>query len=449
LTSGGTTGQLQTSNEAKGKPCYRPPELLRSPSGYNNKTDIWGLGCILFELCVCEKAFQSDWDTYAYDASNPSGHPRIHFPNELGLTDGSKRAFRAWINKMLQVDYQDRPSAITLGQTFEELLSLLNPSSPEGIVNRIGSDPSQFCNPEYLLGTDLPAFEPPFRWEKVLPGSNVEQNLHFLQRWQTLVSERELLLGEEHPNTVWSIVCLAWTCFYVGPANDARVLFTKAMKRQIKLNGLEHEETLSVLKGQAWATGNLGRHKQASQLFKKFLKLSRRVLGQEHPETFSGMTGLARANLYQRKPGLAIKLLNIALLGQQKSEHRGPNHPETVECMSLLAAAYYQHGEVEKASDIYKEASELQSEILGIDNPDTLLNLSGLAWTHIRLGRSQDAVDILERRGVLAKQTRILGLDHPETRASIEGLAQAYQNLGDDEKAKILREKIIISERDK
>ena len=218
------------------------------------------------------------------------------------------------------------------------------------------------------------------------------------------------------------------------------MLFKKAVKSQTKLNGLEHAETLSVLKGQAWATGNLGRHKRASQLFKQFLKLSRRSLGQEHPETFSGMTGLARAYLYQRKPGLAINLLNIALSGQQKSEHRGPEHPETVECMSLLAAAYYQHGDVEKASDIYKEASELQERILGIDNPDTLVNLSGLAWTHIRLGRPQDAVEILERCGVLAKQTRILGLDHPETLASIEGLAQAYQDLGDVEKARRLRE---------
>ena len=73
--------------------------------------------------------------------------------------------------------------------------------------------------------------------------------------------------------------------------------------------------------------------------------------------------------------------------------------------------------------------------MLGIDNPDTLLNLSGLAWTHIRLGQPQDAVEILERCGVLAKQTRILGFDHPETIASIEGLAQAYQDLGYDEKA--------------
>ena len=360
LTSGGTTGQLENTYEAKGKPCYRSPELFQYPHGYNNKTDIWGLGCILFELCIGEKAFQNDWDTYAYATSNLSGHSRIHFPNYLGHNDASKRTFRVWINEMLQVDYQNRPSARTWGQRFGELLSLLNPPSPEGIVSWMPSDPSQLCNPEYLLGTDLPTFEPPFRWEKVLPGNNVEQNLQFLQRRRTLVSARELLLGDEHPNTVWSIVCLAWTCFYVGPGNDATVLFKKAVKSQTKLKGVEHEETLSVLKGQAWATGNLGRHKQASQLFKRFLKLSRRVLGQEHPETFSGMTGLARANLYQRKPGLAINLLNIALSGQQKSEHRGPEHPETVECMSLLAAAYYQHGEVEKASDIYKEASELQ-----------------------------------------------------------------------------------------
>ena len=33
---------------------------------YTNKVDIWGLGCILYELCTARKAFSDDWSIMNY-----------------------------------------------------------------------------------------------------------------------------------------------------------------------------------------------------------------------------------------------------------------------------------------------------------------------------------------------------------------------------------------------
>ena len=42
-----------------GTPYYLSPELC-SAKAYGHKTDIWMLGCLLYELCSLEKPFSAD-----------------------------------------------------------------------------------------------------------------------------------------------------------------------------------------------------------------------------------------------------------------------------------------------------------------------------------------------------------------------------------------------------
>src|SRR5579859_1643813 len=67
LTSPGTSGCLVTTNYSRGKPCYRAPELLQSSkAGYNAKSDIWSLGCVVYELCTGQKLFHDDFSVVTY-----------------------------------------------------------------------------------------------------------------------------------------------------------------------------------------------------------------------------------------------------------------------------------------------------------------------------------------------------------------------------------------------
>jgi len=45
------------ANQFIGSMCYCSPEVLRGEP-FNSKTDIWALGCILYELCCCKRAFE-------------------------------------------------------------------------------------------------------------------------------------------------------------------------------------------------------------------------------------------------------------------------------------------------------------------------------------------------------------------------------------------------------
>ena len=56
----GTSKQLIKSEDfamtAVGTPYYLSPEAVGS-SKYNSKSDVWGLGCIMFELSTGKKPF--------------------------------------------------------------------------------------------------------------------------------------------------------------------------------------------------------------------------------------------------------------------------------------------------------------------------------------------------------------------------------------------------------
>ena len=41
-----------------GTPYYISPELLNG--SYSYKTDVWGIGCILYEICTFQKPFYSE-----------------------------------------------------------------------------------------------------------------------------------------------------------------------------------------------------------------------------------------------------------------------------------------------------------------------------------------------------------------------------------------------------
>ena len=40
-----------------GTPAYMAPETLEDDPVYNHTADLWSLGCVLYEMCTQEKAF--------------------------------------------------------------------------------------------------------------------------------------------------------------------------------------------------------------------------------------------------------------------------------------------------------------------------------------------------------------------------------------------------------
>ena len=114
----GTSKSEHTTGFKRGTESYRAPEVIRDIKPvYNCKSDIWGLGCILYELVTKEKAFASDWRVHQYADSS---REFFMFSKEglRTIKSSSTKDFRALIREMLRTDFKKRPSAQTLVKSF-------------------------------------------------------------------------------------------------------------------------------------------------------------------------------------------------------------------------------------------------------------------------------------------------------------------------------------------
>uniref|UniRef100_UPI00358F840F serine/threonine-protein kinase Nek8 n=1 Tax=Myxine glutinosa TaxID=7769 RepID=UPI00358F840F len=84
-----------------GTPCYISPELCEGKP-YNQKSDVWALGCVLYELCSLKRAFEAE--------NLPALVLKIMRGNFSPISDRYSDALRSLIVDMLNLDPRKRPN---------------------------------------------------------------------------------------------------------------------------------------------------------------------------------------------------------------------------------------------------------------------------------------------------------------------------------------------------
>ena len=66
---------MNTTKYSRGTSSYRAPEVLHDDAKFNNKADIWALGCIIYETCTGIRLFPNDFIVLQYSLTE-----KIDFP---------------------------------------------------------------------------------------------------------------------------------------------------------------------------------------------------------------------------------------------------------------------------------------------------------------------------------------------------------------------------------
>ena len=163
------------------------------------------------------------------------------------------------------------------------------------------------------------------------------------------------------------------------------------------------------------------------------------ALGPDHPDTLNSLNSLAAAYQAAGRADDAIQLFQQTLAARVRL--LGPEHSDTHTSQNNLAVAYQDAGRIAEAILLYELTLAVRERLLAADHPSIINSRSNLATAYRDAGRLADAIALFEQ--TLAGRERVLGADHPDTLNSRNKLANAYRKAGRASEAIPLLEQVL------
>ena len=95
-------GQTQTTNKIVGTPLYMAPECFKQNNKYSFKSDIWSLGCCIYEMCNLKHAFEGKFF--------PAVSVKISEGKRAPLNKKYSEDLKNLVDSMLDLNYNKRPN---------------------------------------------------------------------------------------------------------------------------------------------------------------------------------------------------------------------------------------------------------------------------------------------------------------------------------------------------
>lgn len=169
-------------------------------------------------------------------------------------------------------------------------------------------------------------------------------------------------------------------------------------------------------------------------------------LGPEHKYIAEAYNGLAQVyayslNDFRKSESYFQRALKI------REKTLGPEHPDTIEIISLMGFLYQVTGNFPKAETYFQRALTLREKILGPDHPDTADTQIFLGGLYLTQSKYAEAESLLLQAS--KNEEHKVSVRYPSPADSLISLGSLYFFLGDYERAeKFFREALVIRERE-
>jgi tetratricopeptide (TPR) repeat protein len=169
-----------------------------------------------------------------------------------------------------------------------------------------------------------------------------------------------------------------------------------------------------------------GREDEARALNEQAVEQARHGLGDENAETLTALN--LKGNLMAEVAGREEEYLTLRkYVLDQRRRILGEEHVDTLSSMHNLALLYVGMGRTNEAVNLLEQTDAIQRRMLGGEHPSSLLTKSLLASVYSQLGYSQRAVTLQGR--VLVSCRRVVGDEHLRTITAMQSLASSYADL--------------------
>ncbi|KAI1753536.1 P-loop containing nucleoside triphosphate hydrolase protein [Xylaria castorea] len=273
---------------------------------------------------------------------------------------------------------------------------------------------------------------------------NIQANYEEAEKlYRQVLHLREKVLGKKHPHTLSSMNDLGMIFKCQGKYEEAETLHRQTLQLNEKILGKKHPHTLGSI-------NNLGsvlicqiKYEEAETLLRQTLQLREKILGKKHPDTLNSMNSLGSVLICQIKYEEAETLLRQML--QLGGEILGKKHPYTLNSMDNLGTTLGHQKKYEEAEPLHRQALHLKKEILGKKHPDTLSSMNNLGTTLGHQKKYEEAEPLYRQALHLKKE--ILGKKHPDTLSSMNNLSTILALQGKYEEAEKLYKQELVTKK--
>ena len=258
---------------------------------------------------------------------------------------------------------------------------------------------------------------------------------------QTLDGRRSLL-GEDHPDTLTSIMDLGTLHLIRNELDQAEDWLLQALDGFRRVLGSEHLLTVGVLSNLGVVYRRQGQLDKAEEHLLESLALNTALVGASHPDTLRSKSNLGVIYQVNGDYDSAVRQYEQALQGYRQIY--GELHPETLNAHSNLGTALYLLGNLEAAEHHLWRATEGRREVLGEEHPATLVSMSGLAGLLVRQGDGEQALALADH--IYQVRRRLLGDENPATLIAMSARGSALRAAGSlDEAYNVTRQALELA----
>jgi non-specific serine/threonine protein kinase/serine/threonine-protein kinase len=249
------------------------------------------------------------------------------------------------------------------------------------------------------------------------------------------------VLGEEHPDTLNGMNCLAATYLREGKYDATEALFTKLVEIERRTFGEEHPNTVTAMSNLGVLYQYQGKFAQAETLLTRVLELRRDAQGEEHPYTLTAMNVLAQIYRAQGKYPQAESLLSKVVSGRRRV--LGEEHPDTGSVLSSLGVLWLEQREYAKAEALLRTAVDTFEKVT--PNTWTLYNGQCMLSTSLAGQKKYPEAERLllsGYEGMLQRESTIPAARKIKLKQAGNWIVDLYQDWGKPDKAAEWRQKL-------
>jgi serine/threonine protein kinase/Tfp pilus assembly protein PilF len=213
------------------------------------------------------------------------------------------------------------------------------------------------------------------------------------------------------------------TYWHLGRFEQAGPQLARAVALRRERLGPDHPETLDAENLLGVTLQDRGELAEAEPLLRRSLEIRRRVLGPEHAETLGAENNLGELLREEGRLAEAEALFRHGLEIRRRT--LGPENPRTLITENNLGLLLHDRGALAEAEPLLRHNLDAERRVHSSDHPGALSAVNNLARLLWEQGRPAEAEPLFRQN--LEAARRVFGPDHTNTLGAVNNLAHVLQ----------------------